>query len=85
MDTASAVGIVVVGVGALAGIITPILKLNGSIVKLTARIDQLIEDMSRNEQRITKHGQEIEQVRAQVQGHEYRLTTVEKQLEEIHK
>lgn len=83
MDTASAVATVVIGAGALVGIITPLLKLNSSIVKLTAKIDQLIDDMTRNERRITKHGEEIERLETTVQSHEFRLNEVEKKVDKM--
>ena len=56
MDTAQAVGMFVVGGGALLAIITPIIKLNSSIVSLTVKIDNLVNDLTRNEKRITEHG-----------------------------
>lgn len=77
MDTAGAIVAVVLGGSALAGVVTPMLKLNASIVNLTAKIDELTKNMNRNEQRITKHGQEIEQLERQVDRHELRISTLE--------
>ena len=77
MDTASGIVAVVLGGGALVGIITPILKLNSSIVNLTSKIEELTKNMNRNEQRITKHGAEIEQLERQVDRHELRIYTLE--------
>lgn len=77
MDTASGIVAVVLGGGALASVIAPIVRLNGSIVKLTAEINKLIEDMGRNEQRITKHGQEIENVSKVVDLNTYKICLLE--------
>lgn len=78
MDTAQAVGIFVVGGGALIAVITPIIKLNSSIVSLTVKIDNLVNDLRRNEKRITEHGKEIEVLEAKVQNHDLRISVLEK-------
>lgn len=78
MDTAQAVGMFVVGGGALIAIITPIIKLNSSIVSLTVKIDNLVNDLTRNEKRITEHGKEIEVLEAKVQNHDLRISVLEK-------
>ncbi len=78
MDTAQAVGMFVVGGGALLAIITPIIKLNSSIVSLTVKIDNLVNDLTRNEKRITEHGKEIEVLEAKVQNHDLRISVLEK-------
>ncbi len=78
MDTAQAVGMFVVGGGALIAVITPIIKLNSSIVSLTVKIDNLVNDLTRNEKRITEHGKEIEVLEAKVQNHDLRISVLEK-------
>lgn len=78
MDTAQAVGMFVVGGGALIAVIAPIIKLNSSIVSLTVKIDNLVNDLTRNEKRITEHGKEIEVLEAKVQNHDLRISVLEK-------
>lgn len=78
MDTGQAVGMFVVGGGALIAVITPIIKLNSSIVSLTVKIDNLVNDLTRNEKRITEHGKEIEVLEAKVQNHDLRISVLEK-------
>ena len=65
---------IVVGLIALVGfcisVMTPIVKLNTAITKLTCSVDSLGGSMVRNEKRITHHG-------AQIDDHEHRITVLE--------
>jgi len=74
----AAVGLIV----GLIAIITPIIKLNGNIVRLTTVVDQLEklvkERTDKLDTRITTHGEEIDKLKLDVAGHEVRITQLEK-------
>lgn len=57
---------IVVGLIALVGfgisVSTPIIKLNTSITKLNCSIDSLNKNMATNEKRITRHGEQIDEL-----------------------
>ena len=71
MTEAQAVYTVVVGVGALIGIMTPVLKLNNSITKLTSTLEFMAEDNKRQDVRLDAHGKELD-------DHERRISHLEK-------
>lgn len=78
-------GMIVAAIGVIVGliaIITPIMKLNGNIVRLTTVVDQLekliTERTNKLDTRITTHGEEIDKLKIDVAGHEVRIKQLEK-------
>lgn len=78
-------GLIVAAIGVIVGliaIITPIMKLNGNIVRLTTVVDQLeklVQDKTNKlDTRITTHGEEIDKLKVDVAGHEVRIKQLEK-------
>ncbi len=64
------------------GIMAPVLKLNGAIVRLTTVVEQL-EDLIKEktdklDARVTKHGQEIDDIRVKQAEQEQRIKILEK-------
>lgn len=64
------------------GIMAPVLKLNGAIVRLTTVVEQL-EDLIKDktdklDARVTKHGQEIDDIRVKQAEQEQRIKILEK-------
>lgn len=78
-------GSIVAAIGVIVGliaIITPIMKLNGNIVRLTTVVEQLEklfkDKTDKLDARITTHGEEIDQLKIDVAGHEVRIHQLEK-------
>lgn len=73
-----ALGVIV----SLIAIVTPIIRLNSNIVRLTTvvdRLEKLFEDKTNKlDTRVTKHGQEIDQLNIDIASHEVRLKALEK-------
>ena len=67
----------------LIAIMAPIIKLNANIVRLTTVVEQLekiVKDKTdKLDERVTKHGQEIDQLNIDVAEHELRLKALEKE------
>lgn len=64
------------------GIMAPVLKLNGAIVRLTTVVEQL-EDLIKDktdklDARVTKHGQEIDDIRVKQAEQEQRIKVLER-------
>ena len=70
MSQAEFTGMLIVGIGALIGIITPIVKLNVNIAKLNATLDHLGDDYRRTETRLNSHSEKID-------DHDTRITKLE--------
>ena len=64
-------------IGLLAGIITPIIKLNTNITALTMSVDQLREILAELKERVTTHGKEIDEIRTELADHEARIRILE--------
>lgn len=68
-------------VGGLIAIVTPILKLNSNITKLTTIVEQLErlvkEKTDELAGRVTKHGEEIDGIRLKQTEHEARIKSLE--------
>lgn len=78
-------GLIVAAIGLIVGliaIITPIMKLNGNIVRLTTVVDQLeklvADKTTKLDTRVTTHGEEIDKLKIDVAGHEVRIKQLEK-------
>lgn len=65
-------------VGAMLVILKPLLNLNTSITELKASIDQFRDTVNKLDNRITEHGKEIDNIKAQVIDHEARIKNLEK-------
>ena len=65
-------------IGMMAGIISPIIKLNNNITELRASVDSLKEIISELKDRITSHGREIDEMKVELADHEARLRALEK-------
>lgn len=65
-------------IGMLAGVISPIIKLNNNITELKASVDSLKEIIAELKDRITAHGREIDDIKVSIADHEARLRALEK-------
>lgn len=65
-------------IGMIAGIVSPIIKLNNNITALTASVESLKEIIQELKDRITSHGHEIDDIKVELANHEARLRTLEK-------
>lgn len=65
-------------VGMLAGVVSPIIKLNNNITQLRASVDSLKEIIQELKDRITSHGREIDDMKVELADHEARLRQLEK-------
>lgn len=72
MDQAQAIGTVVLALVSIIAVITPMLKLNSSIVELTVEMRNMRERDENRDKRIDKHGKEIDELHNKVidQAHE---------------
>ena len=68
--------------GGLIALITPIIRLNSNITRLTTvteRLEQLVKEKTdKLDARVTKHGEEIDQLFLKQTEHETRLQHLEK-------
>lgn len=65
-------------VGMLAGIVSPIIKLNNNITELKASVDSLKDIIAELKERISSHGHEIDDMKVMLADHEARLKTLER-------
>lgn len=65
-------------IGMLAGVVSPIIKLNNNITALKASVDSLKEIITELKDRITSHGHEIDQIQIKLENHETRIANLEK-------
>lgn len=65
-------------IAALAVVIKPLITLNQSITTLTVSVNQLKEIIGELKERVTTHGREIDEIRAQLADHEARIRAIEK-------
>jgi hypothetical protein len=70
MNEAQAIYTVIIGVGALSGVIMPVIKLNNSITKLTSAIEYMGTDNKRQDTRLDAHSKELD-------DHERRISHLE--------
>lgn len=75
------VGGVLIAMGTIAGLFVtvgkPVISLNKTLTQALADIKEIRNDMNRNESRITKHGQEIENVSKVVDLNTYKIGQLE--------
>ena len=71
MTEAQAIYTFIIGAGALIGVMTPVLKLNNSITKLTTTIQWMADDNKRQDTRLDAHSRELD-------DHEKRISHLEK-------
>ena len=64
----------------VAIIVRPIISLNKSITKLNDSIDILNRDSSNLEERVTKHGKEIDEVRERTLTNEHEIAHLKEKL-----
>lgn len=65
-------------IGMIAGVVSPIIKLNNNITALTASVESLKEIIQELKDRITSHGHEIDDMKVELANHEARLRALEK-------
>lgn len=71
MNEAQAIYTVIIGVGALIGVMAPVLKLNNSITKLTTTLEFLTKENKRQDDRLDAHSKTLD-------DHEKRISHLEK-------
>lgn len=81
MDETTIIGFVVVGLTAIIGLFftvgKPIIELNKTLTCIQSKIDMIVANLDKTEDRVTKHGKEIEEVQRQVDRHELRISNLE--------
>lgn len=65
-------------IGLLAGVVSPIIKLNNNITELRTSVDSLKGIIQELKDRITSHGHEIDDMKVELANHEARLRALEK-------
>lgn len=65
-------------IGLLAGVVSPIIKLNNNITELRTSVDSLKEIIQELKDRIASHGHEIDDMKVELANHEARLRALEK-------
>lgn len=78
MDETRMIGYLVVGLGTLISVLTPLFKINANITRMRDSIDNMIERDKIRDERITLHGKELDEVVRRVDRHEERITTLER-------
>lgn len=71
------IGMFIIACGSLIAVVTPIIKLNSSIVKLNTTLDCILKDDQTRDERISNHGKEIDDLNRTVDRHEVRISTLE--------
>ena len=65
-------------IGALLVVLKPNLNLNTNITELKVSIDAFKETVNKLDERITKHGEEIDKVKETLVNHEARISQLER-------
>lgn len=78
-------GMIIAAVSFLVGLIavmTPVIKLNSNITRLTVAVEKLEELVKEKtdklDQRVTRHGQEIDELKTKTTEHEERIKQLER-------
>ena len=84
MTVSDSVILLIIGfVASMIAIITPIIKLNSNISRLTTTIDMFREETESKhdnfDRRITEHGKEIDELEKTTVNHEVRISGLEKE------
>ena len=69
---------VVVGVPVLIAFVSPMLKLNSSIVKLNSTIERQTKDIVLHGDSLKEHTQELDAIKTDIVRHGMRITVLEK-------
>lgn len=77
MEQIQTIGAVVLALVSIIAVITPMLKLNSSIVELTVEMRNIRERDEYRDKRIDKHGKEIDELHNKVNGQAHELTNHE--------
>ncbi len=78
MSEAEFLGMMVIAAGALAAIITPIIRLNTSITKLNTALEYMQHDDATRDNRLNAHAKQLDEHEAKLVNHEARLNNLEK-------
>lgn len=70
MNEAQSIYTVIIGVGALIGVMAPVIKLNNSITKLTTTLEFLTKENKRQDDRLDAHSKTLD-------DHEKRISHLE--------
>ena len=62
MDNAHIIGYLVIGIGTLISVLTPLFKINSNITRMRDSIDSMLERDRIRDERITLHGKELDEV-----------------------
>lgn len=62
---------------ALIAVVGPIVRLNTNIAKLNATLQAMSDDVTAHDHRITKHGEQIDELNITVADHGARIRTLE--------
>ena len=81
MDDVMMIGYIVVGVGTLISVLTPLFKINANITMMWDSIDHMLENDRIRDERIRSHGKELDAVVRKVDQHEVRITNLERRIE----
>ena len=81
MDEANMIGVVVIGAGALISILAPLFRINSSITRMQSSVDHMLENDRRRDERINKHGNEIDEEVRQVDRNGVTIKNMQTQLE----
>lgn len=84
MDDSTIIGIIGF-ITSIIAVVTPILKLNSNITKLNINFENMLANDKVRDERITKHGEEIDEMRERQRNnekileiHNFRIGTLEK-------
>ncbi|MDY4129480.1 hypothetical protein [Peptostreptococcus porci] len=62
----------------IVALVTPLLKLNGSIIKLNERLETVLNHNNTQDLRLNTHAKQIDELSTKTENHEARLVAVEK-------
>ena len=71
------IGMLVLAVGGVAGIVTPIVKLTAAVTELNTTMRSVIKEGDIRDKRLDEHGREIDSLNRAVDRHELRLNALD--------